>query len=249
MILLSVVTAPRPRGVDYLSNTIAALDAAGANLCDEKWIVSDGISLDAAGGWYAGWQRHFNAQRTGARLAMWRVFMLAKERDADWLIYCEDDLNTAPRAIDTIIDNTHESWHLRNEAVAFLSYYDGRIIEEGAPSGVYPTPCMTSETEYFCGALCMLIPRRTIDYLCSVDPLDCPPFQGSFHSGDCVMGYHLSRSPWPNYGIVIPTLVDHRGDVSAVGEGRKALIRGRNFAGVRDAVYTELQRPFYAPKK
>jgi hypothetical protein len=67
----------------------------------------------------------------------------------------------------------------------------------------------------------------------------------SFHGGDFVVSYHASKSPWPNFGVVVPCLVDHVGDYTAIPGNERVPVRGNNYAGVRDSVWHDLQRPFY----
>lgn len=246
--ILTVLTSPRPQGGSYLSETIDQLDEHGASGCDEKWIVTDGIGGQlSVGTAQRRWNVLRNPQRTGNRLAWWRCLQLAREREADWLISCEDDLLVAPGAIAKVLS---EGPGMLTMERALLTYFDARAIPEGSPAGVYDRPCYTSESDAFCGAQCMLIPRRTVEYLLTCDPLECPVFRGSFHTCDCVMGWFLAQSPWPTYGIVLPTLVDHRGDKSAAAERKhNRPVRGRNFAGERDPVYKEMHAPFYVPRK
>src|SRR5262245_45684343 len=163
MLMLSVLTAPRP--VDYLVETTDALDAAGAHLCDEKWIVTDGIAPgmfdngDAAEFLRRGWDLHYNAQRTGNRLATWRVLQLAVERQADWLIFCEDDIAVAPHALRTIAEmayaNTSNSFADDfGRQLGFVTFYDPQAVREGAAPGIYTVPAAGSS---FWGSLCLLI--------------------------------------------------------------------------------------------
>jgi hypothetical protein len=246
VILLVVMTCPRPTGApDYLPATLEALDENGADLCDEKWISVDGDqakhTVCTTSRESSVWDFRWNKQKTGQRLALWRTFMLAQERNADWLILCEDDLAIAPNAVDRIIEQTKT---FPNDC-AFLTFYSRRV-PEGAAHGIHKFPSLEDDFNmYSWGSLCYLVPRRAVDYFLSCDPMRCDPFPVSFHGGDFVVSYHASKSPWPNFGVVVPCLVDHVGDYTAIPGNERVPVRGNNYAGVRDSVWHDLQRPFY----
>lgn len=243
--ILTVITSPRRNGASYVEDTCRALDANGAEAVDECWVVADGIGLhDSNLLRPAGWFMCSNAQRTGSRLATWRALTVAIERGADFQIFCEDDLHVSPGAVTRILDHASR-WDQMSRNAAWISYYDAKECPEGTTPGLHTIPCMGLDGNGFCGSLCLLIPRRTIEYLVTkCDPIGKSPFDYTFHAGDCMLGWFMSNSPWPNYEVHIPTLIDHRGDVSGVGN-RALPVRGNNYIGKRDAVYEALQKPFH----
>ncbi len=256
MIALVVMTSPRPPGTpDYLSNTLKGLDENGADLCDEKIVSVDGLiwpphveMLHARGGAHRSWEIRKNNQRTGQRLALWRAFMLAQERNADWAIICEDDLNVAPGAVERIVSIARSNCLGPASDEAFLTFYDRHAVPEGAAPGFHRRLCVESleNGKWFFGTLCFLIHRKAIDYLLTQNPLKSFCFRDTYHDGDCVMAEFLSESPWPFYTVHVPTLIDHLGDVSLAGIGKeRGPVRGNNFAGVRDPVWHEMRRPFH----
>jgi hypothetical protein len=189
---------------------------------------------------FPGWYVQHNKQITGSRLAMMRAFQVAHENHADHLIYCEDDLNVAAGAINRVIADIPDIGDL-----GFLTYYDGRRLNEGVEHGIHRRNCKESDSpvDYFAGSLCMLFPKPVIEYLVTCDPLHAPIFDGwGYYGSDAVIGYFLDKSGrWPQYGIRVPTLVDHVGDVSSIIPSNRP-IRGKNFAGSRDPIFEAMNR-------
>ncbi len=214
-IILTVTTCPK-RKVDYLSSTVEQLDEYGALQCDERMPEKT----------YHGWLIRPNYQQTGHKLTLWRAFMLAKERQADWLISCEDDLTLTPYAISRIINDTDiSSWPKRRGMITYFDcHLDNGIEFAGIKEMKHGPP-----ERVFTGALCMLFRREVIEYLADFNPLTKFDTQDTLNFGDYYLGHVLSRSRWNDYGIRIPTLVDHAGLVSSICIPPPANhVRGRN---------------------
>jgi hypothetical protein len=234
MDLLCVMTSPRQ--TSYLTETLAGLDREGADVFDAKLVVSDGPLENKDLSWPAA---VFDGP-SGTRKAFWRVFQLAVERKVDRLVIVEDDVLPCRNALRYI-----RKFEVP-EDLAFVSFFEMKELKdlESVTPGLYslglfemgPEAGMRKQTRLYCGNQCLLLPRRTLDYLVTCDPFDAglPEDQWLFpdYSSDAVMGWHLSRSPWPRYGTYVPSLVEHIGATSTYWDhrtldGRQAVV----FAG------------------
>lgn len=221
--LLCVMTCRRPQGVSYLARTVSLLDAAGADLCRHRLVISDGPAPEECT-----WSIVEHAGPKGTRTNMWRAFDLAYAAGVERLIYIEDDALPCQGAIARILS-------LEVPAdLAFLSFYDGSMISAGAPDGIHRVTTRGPDGTGFWGALAMYMPRRTIEYCLRHDPGGFAPHWGQIRMGsDSSLGLHLAAGPWPSYGIHVPTLFDHVGDVSAAhpGDTLREHRVARNFRG------------------
>lgn len=201
---ISIITCPRPGGVDYLPRTAAALLAAGADGCVRRLVLADG---DLPAGELPGWEIDVRYPRGGPRAMMWWAFERALAAGVDQLIYCEDDVTPVRNAV------TFMSRLVVPDRVAFVDFYDF-VLPENAAAGFH---VRTFATVYSCNQ-CMLFPRRTLEWLVQQDPFAVQLTQMRGHVGfatDAVLGVLLARSPWPQYLAHLPRLVRHDGDVSA----------------------------------
>ncbi len=175
----------------------------------------------------------------GTRLHMWRAFHIAKEYGWDALLYCEDDIAPAPRALEVIAQMKVPD-HL-----AFLNFCE--ISEESLEDGLVEFGAAAPERRrtpeqlmmglgygslHFVGSQCLLIPRRTIEFLLTCDPGDVPkfPWFHSEHSGDSTMGHYLSKSRCKKYGAILPSIVQHVGESSHARPDYKTP-RAKRFVG------------------
>jgi hypothetical protein len=230
---LAVITAPRP-GVGYVRQTCRQINATLTTPHSGvlKNLFSDGpIGPDwrELGG--PGWNVYDEPDQAprGPRWNIWRVFRAIE--DYDRLLLFEDDISIAAAGVDRMLAVDVP------EDLAFVTFYDGRALAEGTPAGLYRHNVAMVEGPGFWGSLAMLFPRRTVRYLAErsydVDG-ELPPHWRRHTrprgSADLVMAWLLNRSPWPEYGIHVPSLVDHAGDVSTPLEGGRGGRRGRNVA-------------------
>jgi hypothetical protein len=203
---IAVLTCPqRPQ---YLDRTLADLDAAGAARCDLRAVFCDGLSAEPCA-----WPITYNrAGPSGARWGMWWILRSMKAFGVNRLVYCEDDIACAPGAIDRIL----ETAILPEEAL--ISFYDAKEFPGArrARPGVHDVHIMGQDGKGLFGACCMLIPRRTIEWVCRV----APGAEGMPEHADQALSWALRDSPWPVRGVHIPSLVQHVGDTSSMGHKR-----------------------------
>lgn len=226
--LVTVLTCERPDGVSYVVQTCKALYEGAGNstpMGDVEWqVVSDGL-VDAAlrGTLLAfGWDVLDSADRRGPRRGLQRCLHLASALAADHLYFFEDDAvpcrNSLARMRQVAVP----------EDCALVSFFDGRELGEGAVPGLHPRPAAGTRRRGLWGTLALKIPRRTVEWLASRD-LDSV-LADRPETSDVALGRLLDRSPWPLVAHHAPSLVEHGGDVSALGTDKKR--RARNFPGV-----------------
>jgi len=215
---ISVLTCPqRPQ---YLSDTMDALEFAGARACDMRLLMHDGPMAPVRKGWCS--FEHTRPQ--GALAAMWWVLGVAELLGVDRLIYCEDDIMPSVGAVARIMATPI----LPDQAL--VSFFDAKEFPgakrfmEGA-AGVLEVPLMGQDGKGLFGACCLLLPRQTIKWALRVRP-GAP---GMPEHADQALSWALRDSPWPVRGVSIPSLVEHVGDVSSMGH--KAGQRAAYFAG------------------
>lgn len=197
--LVVVSTSLRP-GADYLPQTLDSLDAAGA--CNEdKVVLSDGPLRP---GWICPWPSQVNQLVGCSRANLWRAFKLAVERKANRLLFFEDDIQPCQDAVRTMRDAAID------EDLFLLSFYDRREIEEGASPGIYRLPAV--RTRGFWSTVAVAFPLRSCTYLAAKD--SAAVFAGHRHLADQVVGRLMADSPWPMFGIHVPCLVRHVGELS-----------------------------------
>jgi hypothetical protein len=220
-----VMTCPRPQGVSYLDETLRLLDQAGAGEFDSKLVVSDGPLGRCS------WPSMVFEGPSDTRAARWRTWQIALDTGCDLILYCEDDISPCRNALRFI----------RNFPVAmqfaFVSFFEMYELEAGMVEGLHPIKTYERKhTRFFSGNQCLWIPRRTIEYLatCRPDDPEIPVDQWMRPGGssDALLGWHLSRSPWPCYAAHMPSLVQHVGEVSTwFGEPLTRDRQAKFFAG------------------
>jgi hypothetical protein len=174
--------------------------------------------------------------------------MQAHVSRADRVLLIEDDVGPCRNALRFIRKMEIP------EDVAFVSFFEMKEALEPTPGCLTRIPChglqpeSTPETQsppdlltfrqvtkFYCGNQCLLMPRRTVEYLVKCDPFDAglpeDPHMHRQHSSDAAMGWHLSQSPWRRYGALYPCLVEHIGEVSTWTQENLDGRRARNFAG------------------
>jgi len=199
---VTITTCARPGGVSYLRETAEALLREGADHCTYKAVIVDGVLDDKP----RGWTTVSHVLVCSVRAVMWRAFRYAKQRDVDMLLYCEDDITPCRNAVRHILQTRVP------EDCAFVDFHDMVELRSGASRGLHVRRFDGLLRHKYIGNQCMMFPRRTIDWLVQRDPVyDYAPV----HHADAALGKLLEASPWPQYGICVPALVRHIGEVSA----------------------------------
>lgn len=151
---------------------------------------------------------------SGTRPMMWWTFARALETDCERLIYCEDDLLLSPGAIDRIRAVQVPDDH------AFITFYDHKEFPAGEPrptDGLHSIEGMGRHNRGMWGSLCVLFPRRTLEYIVTRGPFEWhDPWPHKKTAGDCVMTWALLKSPWPRWMVHVPNLIDHAGVDSSI---------------------------------
>lgn len=214
--LIAVMTcSKRPQ---YLRGVLEQLDAqapelARAVFCDGP---TDGL-VDIPHPW---WVVQTAPEPSGTRAAMYRLLVGSLQFTTPWdrLRLVEDDVQIC------------RDWHRRCSAVdvpedcAFVVGYDYRETL-GEPEGLHTRPCLGRDGQGLWGQQTLLIPRRSVEFLASRPRLEWEREAPAWitegpHACDAFIDWIWSRSPWPNRAIMVPQVVDHRGDDSAVGRTR-----------------------------
>jgi hypothetical protein len=198
--VIAVVTCERPCGASYLRATLDSIDASARDT--NKLVFVDGAEpLPLPDGWRSVCMRR-PGERAENRWTAWGAIRVAAAGDED-LLLCEDDIrfcrNGAARAETVPIPDD----------VAFLSYFapfgDMTMVE-----GIWRTGMTT-----FGYAQCLRLPARTCRELADADQemRDCP-----VGMTDAVLRAIGVRRRW-RYGVHYPGIVQHVGEVSAIGTG------------------------------
>lgn len=223
-----LVTSPRD-GVSYLAATLDDLGALPEGV--EGIVLSDGP--------LPRWERGPSSAEqwvfvqadgpSGSRRAFWRAFEVARELGADRTLFLEDDVTCAAGALELMTSTEVPS------DVAFVSFFNGRDEVKAASPRPYicRVPLLGRDGRGFWGSCAMLVPRETIDFLLGFDPMlvETPFALEPDGCADMVIAWLLCRSRWHHYGLRLPCLVAHVGDVSTPSEGRnpRGRRRGSNF--------------------
>lgn len=207
--LVSISTCVRPGGVSYLEPTAEALVREGAGECGVRAIFWDGPVQRPTAGWDA--IGHAGAPE-GSRFNMWRVFRFALERQADRLVYCEDDIVPSKNAIRKICSLEVPEW------AAFIDFHDMKELRRAGEPGMHRVPAAGYDRRGYWGTQCMSFPRRTLEWLAQRDPATVAR-RALPNCADATLGWLLVSSPWPMYAAHLPCLVRHAGAVSAAHPG------------------------------
>jgi hypothetical protein len=240
MDLIIVATCPRRDNVSYLADTLLKLDHEGANEWDAKIVLSDGPLTNCD------WPYVVNEGPSGTRIAFWRLLAHARAVGAERVLLLEDDVLPCRNALRFI-----RQFQIPND-FSFVSFFEMKEDLNPRPGELTHIPChglqppwepgaipnrdaFRQATRFYCGNQCLLMPRNTVDYLVNCDPFDPElpqdPHMHGGYSSDGVMGWHLSRSPWPLYGAMYPCLVEHIGEVSTWTQENLDGRRARAFSG------------------
>lgn len=220
--LLVVRTTYRPNGALYLDETLTRLDAEGASEADSKLVFCDGAPNEPI----KLWRYAVSPFQEGTRRSLWKIFQIALDDKVDQALLFEDDVWPARNAVRLMTGLAVPS------DLAFLSFFDSYECPQGAPYGVYPKRTSGSDGWGFRYSQCVLIPNRTMRFLVDhfPEPRDIAIRVWSSETGeswrkgdknraDNAIGYALAKSPWPQYGVFVPSLVRHIGFESAAAPG------------------------------
>ncbi len=198
--LVALLTAPRPAEahLDYFRRTIVRIDETGGRRlgASRKIVVGDGWQPEMPPGW------EFCSCAGGDSVAAFhRILELAKDADTD-LLFFEDDIALCDNAV------TAAERLIVPPDLAFVTLFDAdhRGLEVGLHARRFPGA-------FFRCSQALKIPLRTVHFLLQ----DGPPMPKEAAAGlDTRVGRLLFRGPWPQYGIVAPSWVEHLGDASAL---------------------------------
>jgi len=221
--VIAVLTHARPGGVSYLRGTLAAVDASATG---HRVVISDdaGSLPTVPMPWEVDRFARPVTARPENRWALWRAFTLAHERGED-LVVCEDDIalcrNGAAHA---------ERLHVPHD-VAWVSLYD-QHHRHSAPHGLSRWKAAT-----FIYAQMVKFPLRTCTLFRNIG---CQFFD-RMGSDDqlAALGNLIGLS----YAIHVPSIAQHVGAVSAVGNGDLAGRTSESFRADYDPT-TEDRRTF-----
>jgi hypothetical protein len=208
--VLVIRTAPRAGGADYLPELVGHCEADGIGgtlLNDDRaprrWPGSNWTS-SATGG------------RQGSLRSGWYALELASGHGQD-LLLLEDDVIPATGAVREMFD------YVVPEHLAFVSFFDAK--KRPRVAGLLELPCSR-----FLFAQALKIPLRTVrGVLSGKAPADYP--DPPRHMFDWNFGRFAAVRSAASYGLVLPNLVEHRGDVSVVYPERPGPFRSTWFAG------------------
>jgi hypothetical protein len=108
--------------------------------------------------------------------------------------------------------------------IGWMTFFDRREVQEGASPGVYRRTTATGAG--FWSTVALAFPARTCAYLADKghDVIERP------HGADIALALLMMRSPWPDYGVYVPCLVEHVGEESLVHGGKVDVRQTRNSA-------------------
>lgn len=206
--LVAVLTTKRPAGADYLGETVLALDSEGAEEADARWVMSDGPLPTGRKKFLVeeGWKSCESSEARGSRNGHWRALYLAAALDADRLLFFEDDARPVKNAVRYLLGMQIP------DGVGMVTCCDIREVGEDSDRGIYVRPAMGTRRKGFQTAVALVISGRTVRDLVRRDPLAY--FADRVLTGDMALGAALEACAMPYYGVFVPGLFRHAGDVS-----------------------------------
>lgn len=211
MVIVGVSTCTRPGGVDYLPGTLLALETAGA-LAYRRVVVADGGRAAPCA-----WPLMTPPRPMGSRFNLWRLLMVAYWAEAARLVFFEDDVRPCRGAVRRLAELVIPP------DVAFVSAFDCRRVAEGAGAGVHP---FAFDEGPFMHSQALVFPAETIDLLAHLPPAE----DGDRMGADTWIAQVCARAERRWYGVHVPSLVRHVGDVS-VAHAAPCRFPVRNYPG------------------
>jgi hypothetical protein len=197
--MIIIRTTTRTLGVDYLPELVGAIERERVR----GTILTDGPIARQ----FPGWCCVATGSVLGSRLSGWRALELIAQGGADTLLL-EDDVLPVPGGITRMLDQPIPGYQ------AFCSFFDIRVTDHHPR--LSDEPC-----KEFMQAQAVKFPASTAAILARCDPTKLK--RASFsdvHAFDLCVGVYCDELVSPLYGLLLPNLVEHRGDVSAVEPGR-----------------------------
>lgn len=216
--ILVVTTCARPSGASYLIETLNGLDREGAKDLPSgcKIVLSDGdLSPQDVGRVPHSWELRVSpGSRSGPRRNLWTAFRLAVERNAERLIYTEDDIEPCRNAVKYMCKLDVPS------SMALVTFHDWKEFAPGTPAGMYRLRFPGRDGRGFFGNQCIMLPRATLDYLIQQDPYAIWKSNLAKYSDRTMEAYLYMSMIWSYYACHMPCLVRHVGAVSAAHPGK-----------------------------
>lgn len=168
----------------------------------------------------------------GGHTRAWRTLLDQASRHLGSAVFLEDDLLLDSRAAREMVALVPGS------SCGFLTFYDGNRLPEKHPDGVVVQPIRGENGHGVWGLIAIKMPCEVVRYLVDADwdSDDVKTFPGyllhlanwgnALNAADVFTSSLLSRSPWPNYSIHVPSLVQHVG-ASSECFGPGVGLRGR----------------------
>lgn len=243
--VLGLSTCPRP-GVDYVTDTIASLERAGATALD-RFVACDGPPLRS----FAGWQSMVSPDRVGSIASLHWICQLASRHwpGAD-LIFAEDDIECCTNAITALGRLSVPIDCGLVTAFNFGDRYraDGTRVQAFDPRGWDPRAKRWNRRESqacglfrlpltdFVSTLLCRIPSTLVAAIAARDG-SAPPPRHHFGGRDRALAGWLIDLGYTAYGLIVPSLCEHRGRVSSID---KPAIhrRSANWSDDHDALVT-----------
>jgi hypothetical protein len=151
---------------------------------------------------------------SGTREAMRRVLMTCSHL-GDWarLVYCEDDLELGEGFADAALG---EPVPPTCGLLSLCDWHEFRRRHE--PAGARVVPAMGRDGTGLWGAQCLVFPRIVVEYLATRTDAEWgayehpdPAYRRPRDGCDASLSLLLSRSPWPDRAVLLPTVVEHAG--------------------------------------
>jgi hypothetical protein len=205
--IVVITTCERP-GSSYLEPLMRSIDTSRWN--GRRLVVADGPLSTRSD-----WPVLAGPSRLGQMRTYWRALATgvdeARRHGSDRITIFEDDVEICHNALQ------YMERARMPDALDFVTWFDGHVVPPGSRHGIYPVPA-----QYF---FCL----QGVTWRVSVAErlLAAPQAQAwpEPHRGDILIARILAGR---KYGVHVPNLVQHRGDVSLCNPGQ-------GLAGVRTA--------------
>jgi len=221
---ISVVTcSERTR---YLLDTLVAIDEEGGGDV-LRTVYSDGpcsaeIRVQVPSAWSL---IEKEDGPSGTRHMMWWIFVRELALGVERLLYFEDDIALAPRAVTRMRACEVADDH------AMTTFYDWKEFPDPSTRhGYYTVPSLGRDDLGICGSQALMIPRQILEWVVSKPPDAWGNFTGR-HASDYMLSLALSQSAQPRHHVHLPSLVDHLGHESVVDPSR-SIVPGRRRAAI-----------------
>ncbi len=214
---LVVTTCPRPDGVSYLEGTLNQLNQAGADEMVNKLVFSDGPLPHGIRERFTSWNFFEYDGPSGTKKALWRVFKYFDGDPSDFrLLLIEDDVIACRNAINRMLMTEIP------DGMAAVTFFDLRETDASTPWGIHRRKLKRKSHQTLWGLQAVLFEGGAVRFLAKQDPESIDYLQSSIHQSDVALsellaeGYHRQH-----FGVHVPNLFEHCGDVSAWGNQKK----------------------------